>query len=299
MPTVSPILDAPSSPTAKEEPPPSPDGWPVGLQALRAELDRIDDALHDLLMQRALVVERVARSGKRSAFRPGREATMIRRLLARHGGSLPPQAVFRIWRELLAGTTAMQGGFSLAVCDSDAGAGITQLAREHFGALTPLRVHGSAGQALTEISNGTASVAVLPFPSDTETWWTALLHQEPRIHVVARLPFWTGRPEGAPAVEALAVAASTPDPSGLDRSFLGLECDDDVSRTRLASELTAAGLAPETLVLLRDPGGMVARVLVEVDGFLSDEDPRLGALGAVLRRPVVLGGYAVPIGHTT
>ena len=295
MPTVSPTLDAPPSPAAPEEPP-SPDGWPGGLPALRAKLDRFDDGLHDLLMQRAQVVEQVARSGKPSAFRPGREAVIIRRLLARHHGHLPPQAIFRIWREMLAGTTAMQGGFSLAVCDADPGAGITQLAREHFGALTPLRVHGSAGQALTEIGNGTASVAVLPFPSETETWWTALPHQEPRIHVIARLPFWTARSEGAPAVEALVVAATAPDESGQDRSFLGLECDSDVSRTRLVAELTAARLVPETLVLLRDPSGTMARVLVEVDGLLTDDDPRLLRLGAVLRRPVVLGGYAVPIG---
>ena len=50
------------------------------------ELDRIDDQLHALLMQRALVVEQVATSGKRGAFRPGREASIIRRLLRRHGG---------------------------------------------------------------------------------------------------------------------------------------------------------------------------------------------------------------------
>jgi chorismate mutase len=71
----------------------SPDGWrdseSRGLTALRAELDGIDDALHDLLMRRAGVVERVARAGKRGALRPGREAVIIRRLLGRHHGGLP------------------------------------------------------------------------------------------------------------------------------------------------------------------------------------------------------------------
>ena len=65
------------------------DGWRTGgLPALRAELDRIDNTIHDLLMQRAGVVEYVARSGKPAAFRPGREASIIRRLLGRHHGSL-------------------------------------------------------------------------------------------------------------------------------------------------------------------------------------------------------------------
>jgi chorismate mutase / prephenate dehydratase len=61
----------------------------------------------------------------------------------------------------------------------------------------------------------------------------------------------------------------------------------------LSSELTGAGLKAETMVLIRDQG--TANVLVEVEGSLADDDERLTHLGSVLRRPVVLGGYAVPI----
>jgi chorismate mutase len=297
--SVSTIINAPSAPgpTAAlgEEPAPK-DGWRTGgLPALRAELDRIDDAVHDLLMQRAEIVEYVARSGKPSAFRPGREASIIRRLLGRHKGALPRVSLVRIWRELLAGTTSMQGGFSLAVCDTDHGLAFTQLAREHFGALTPLRSYTSAGQAMADVSHGVASVAVLPYPSDIDNWWVALLHHEPRLHIIARLPFWTPRPDGSPATQALVVASAPPDASEEDQSFLGLECDSDVSRARLSSELAGAGLKPETMVLVRQPGSPIANVLVEVEGYLSDDDVRLSRLGSVLRRPIVLGSYAVPI----
>ena len=57
----------------------------------------------------------------------------------------------------------------------------------------------------------------------------------------------------------------------------------------------AAGLKPQTMVLAREQGSPIAHVLVEVEGHLADDDPRLGRLGSVLRRPVVLGIYAVPI----
>ncbi len=284
-----PSIDA----TGKEEPAPL-DGWRTGgLPALRTELDRIDNAIHDLLMQRAEVVEYVARSGKPAALRPGREASIIRRLLARHRGSLPPVALVRIWRELLAGTTSMQGGLSLAVCDSGPGGPLVHLAREHFGALTPLRAATSAGQALLDVSKGIASVAVLPYPSETDTWWISLRHHAPRLHIIARLPFWTPRPEGFPSTQALVVGAAPPDASESDQSFLGLECDSDVSRARLSNELAAAGLKAETMVLVRNQGA--ANVLVEIEGFLTDDDERLSRLGSVLRRPVVLGSYAVPI----
>jgi chorismate mutase / prephenate dehydratase len=297
--SVSTIDDAPgaSGPEAAASDAADPeDGWRTGgLPALRAELDRIDNTIHDLLMQRAGVVEYVARSGKPSAFRPGREASIIRRLLRRHRGALPPASVVRIWRELLAGTTAMQGGFSLAVCDPEPGALLTQLAREHFGALTPLRPYGSAGQALVNLSQGGASVAVLPYPSDSDHWWVSLMHHEPRLYIIGRLPFWKPRPDGAPAAQALVVASTLPDASEEDRSLLGLECDGDISRTRLSSELSAAGLRPETLVVARQQGSPMANVLADVEGYLADSDTRLAHLGSVLRRPVVLGAYAVPL----
>lgn len=288
MPSTATTVDVPAGTTETKEPPPQ-DGWPGGLPALRAELDRIDTAIHDLLIERASVVEHVARSGKPSAFRPGREASIIRRLLGRHTGRLPKLALFRIWRELLAGTTAMQAQQVIAVCDPVPGSAMTQLAREHFGALTPMRSFGSPAQALNEVANG-AAVAVLPMPSEADAprdaWWTGLPARQPRMHIVARLPFWAPRPEGAPTAQALVVAAASPDASEHDRSLLVLELDSDISRARLSTELTAADLKPGTMVVLRP------YVLVEVDGLVADNDPRLAR---VPYRTTALGGYAVPV----
>jgi chorismate mutase len=295
MPSQSP-LDTPPAPAAAPEEVPALDRWRGDLAALRAELNRIDDQLHELLMQRAQVVEQVAKSGKRGAYRPGREASIIRRLLRNHRGALPPQTIVRLWRELLAGTTAMQGPFAITVYEPDGCAWFTQAAREHFGALTPLHAHARPLQVLAEVSQGDAAVGVLPMPSATDTapdpWWTAMLRQEqPRLFIVARLPFWSPRPEGAPPVLALVIARTEPDPSGHDRSVLGLELDADISRARVTAMLAAADLAPQAVTLHRDG---VALALVEVAGFLTDDDLRLTRLDAALRRPVVLGAYAVP-----
>jgi len=286
----SPVSAADTAATqARDEPTPEP-LWPEGLAALRAELDRIDDTLHDLLMQRARVVEHVARSGKPAAFRPGREASMLRRLLGRHGGALPPQTIVRIWREMLAGTTAMQAAVTVAVWAPSGAGSLAQIAREHFGALTPTRVHGDAASALASVGSGLATVAVLPIPSDAATWWTMLLHRTPRLYVIARLPFWARRPDGVPADPALVVGASAPDASGADRTCVGLDVRPDTTDTGIAAALTAAGL--RSAPLLRSG----THVLADIEGLLTDDDPRLSRLGAPVTTATVLGGYAVPIG---
>jgi chorismate mutase/prephenate dehydratase len=280
---------------------------PPTLAQLRVDLDQIDDAIHDLLMRRAEVVEQVGAHGAkgRVAIRPGREASIIRRLLGRHRGGLPPRLLVRLWRELFAATTSMQGSYVITVCEADPAGTFVQAAREHFGALTPLRRHRTPAQAIGEVSSGAAIAAVLPMPQEEEpnaaAWWTALLHRdEPRIHVVGRLPFWAPRSEGGPQAQALVVAAVAPDassadPSRTDRSLIGLELSAEASRARLSGALATAGFDAGAIILRRDPGAQEAQALVDVAGLVGEDDPRLAALSDMLRPPVVLGSYAVPV----
>ena len=72
---------------------------PPPLAELRREIDRIDEALHGLLMERGEIIDRLIsvkqtqESG--SAFRPAREAEMMRRLVTATRASFrstPPRA---------------------------------------------------------------------------------------------------------------------------------------------------------------------------------------------------------------
>ena len=272
------------------------------LASLRAELDRLDDTLHNTLMRRAEVVKQVAALRVKGPvpLRPGREAAIIRRLLARHDGGLPAFGIVRIWRELLGTTTAQQHPLVVSVCEAGGDPAFLALAREHFGALTPMRPHRRPAEAIGEVRAGRATVAVLPMPAEGEAasdaWWTALLHPgDGRVHVVARLPFWSSRPEGTPAVQGLVVSAAAPDPSGQDRSLLGLELA-DADRMRLGSALAAAGFQAGPVIACQGVDGSAACALAEVEGFVGEDDPRLLALPGTGCRPTVLGAYAVPVG---
>jgi len=276
------------------------------LAALRGEIDRLDDLLHDTLMLRATIVEELAASRVKrgTPYRPAREAQILRRLLGRHHGRLPRQAVVGIWREMLAATIAMQGSFNVAVWNPEAGAGTVSLAREHFGSITPIRWVRSTAQVLYAVAEGEAQAGVLPLPQDdpnaegaNDPWWISLMRGErPAVSVIARLPFVTARTEGASRAAALVVAALPPEPSGDDRSLVAFHSTDEVSRARIADRLVAAGLPPLNLVLHR-PDRSEAACLAEVEGLVSGDDPRLAALvesGAAVTKPAVIGGWPVP-----
>jgi chorismate mutase len=273
------------------------------LASLRAELDRLDDMLHNTLMRRGEVVKQVAALRVKGPvpLRPGREAAIIRRLLARHAGGLPAFGIVRIWRELLGATTAQQHPLVVSVCEAGGDPAYLALAREHFGALTPMHSFRSPAEAIDEVSTGLATVAVLPMATEGEApsdaWWTALLRRDDlRMHIVARLPFWSPRPEGAPTAQGLVVSAAAPDPSGQDRSLLGVELAAEVNGARLDAAVAAAGFRAGATIARQAAGASAPCALVEVDGFVGDDDPRLPALRAAQCSPTVLGAYAVPVG---
>ena len=264
------------------------------LSAVRAQLDAIDDAMHDLLMQRAGIVDSLAASRVKAGstiLRPGREADILRRLLVRHQGPLPPAALVRVWRELFAASIAQQGGFSVSVYERDAA--MARLVPEHFGGLTAVRTYPTPARALAAVTRGEASVAVLPFPEDADSpemeWWPAL--NAPQLSVVARLPFFS---EGEPEADALVVAPGAPDASEQDRSLLLLESDSEQSRGQLLSTLAGAAITARLVLVRRAPG--ISRFLIEADGLIMPNDARLAALP--FDRARLLGAYAAPLRGT-
>lgn len=276
---------------------------PEPLSLLRAQLDALDDQIHDLLMRRAEIVERVARDGGKTGpkIRPGREAQMLRRMLARHTGALPPQAIIRIWRELFGAALIIEGGQTMAVCDGEGGAERLALAREHFGPLTPVRRHHNPAQTLADLARETAQIAVLPPPGEDEDgfWWPLLTATDPhRLFVIGKIPFWTRRAEGLPLGEAYVVAAIRPDESGEDKSLIALEFQADTSRARLTALMKEAGFATGAIWVKRAPAEGAVRALVEVEGLLADADPRLATIAGLDAPPVVIGGYATPLAET-
>ncbi|MDP6953511.1 MAG: chorismate mutase [Alphaproteobacteria bacterium] len=277
------------------------------LDNLRLEIDRIDDEIHDLLMRRTDIVSEIGALKRRSgvmplALRPGREAAILRRLLARHEGPFPRQVLVRIWRELLSAQVALQSDFSIAVFAPDGLDIYRELARDQFGAGTPLHKYSAVSQIISDIWNGNISIGILPMPvgERSDPWWRALVvdgGESPRV--VAKLPFYERLGEGD-LPSALAVAMIEPEATDDDVSLVGIERVADMSRDRVLEDLADSGLDAHWMAAWQDPEEEGhAMYLVSVEGFLSRDEPRLDAYckraGAAVARAVVLGAFARPL----
>ena len=176
-----------STPTSKPTDIPS-------LAELRKEIDRIDEGMHRLLMERGDIIDRLIATKKSqetgSAFRPAREAEMMRRLVQRHKGILPLDTVESIWRVIIATFTYVQSPFSVHADLSAGDALMRDSARFHFGFTVPFVPHMGAAGVVQAVSESKGDLGLVPATAvaGAGAWWSALeFDAAPKI--IARLPF--------------------------------------------------------------------------------------------------------------
>src|SRR5947209_16980256 len=151
---------------------------PPTLADLRREVGRIDESMHRLLMERGEIIDtliatkKTAESG--SAFRPAREADMMRRLADRHRGILPLDTAESIWRVIIATFTYVQAPFVLHADISSGEAAMRDSARFHFGFTVPFVSHMGAGGVAAAVAASRGDLCLIPASSASNAWCAAL-----------------------------------------------------------------------------------------------------------------------------
>jgi chorismate mutase len=175
----------PSKPSSKTSP---------TLADLRVEIDRIDENMHELLIERGEIIDRLIAVKKSqetgSAFRPAREADMMRRLVKRHHGNLPLDTAESIWRVIISTFTYVQSPFSVHADLSAGDALMRDSARFHFGFTVPFVAHMGASSVVEAVSESRGDLGLIPAfaTAGSGPWWAALeFASAPKI--IARLPF--------------------------------------------------------------------------------------------------------------
>jgi len=271
--------------------PKPPHAKPVSLADLRAEIDRIDAAMHALLIERGEIIDRLIAVKKTqesgSAFRPAREADMMRRLVERHHGSLPLDTVESIWRVIIATFTYVQAPFSLHADLSVGDALMRDSARFHFGFTVPFVPHMGAASVVEAVTESRGDLGLVPAfaIAGSGPWWTALeFASAPKI--IARLPFVerADHPAGLPVFVISRVAA--------DAMATGAEVwSMRVSGWTASSIDSLAGLADAIAVPDRAFDGAALLISVAPGGIDAVADVLLGT-GASIRSRALVGSHA-------
>jgi hypothetical protein len=258
-----------------------------------ARLDAIDEKIHDLLMQRAALAEKLP------VATPAQQAISLKKLVTRHKGQLALSGLVGIWREVLA---SMPGAAPSAhVFAGNQTGDYRDLARAYFGSAATIEGHPSASAVIHACAQDPAAVGLVPPPDSDENqrpWWAQLTPSgQTGPRVIARLPLVQTR---EPKAVAYALGSIEQEPTGTDTTLIILEARSDLSRTKLQSLIKQVGLDAQLVAVGRDlPRSAARQHLLEIKGFVPQDDSRLGTLleqsGDTIVRLVCVGGYADPL----
>jgi chorismate mutase len=278
----------------------------TALAELRREIDRIDEAMHRLLMERGEIIgrlikaKRTAESG--SAFRPAREADMMRRLVERHSGFLPLDTAESIWRVIIATFTFVQAPFRVHVDFSAGEAAMRDCERFHFGFTVPLMGHMGPAGVLAAIAAAPGDLGLVPVQATIGggVWW-APLEPDSAPKIIARLPF-VEREDHPAGLPVFAIARPHPDAIVSDVEMWSVRVAGWGRRpAQVLTSLTDATVVPDrgfdgAALLVPVPQG---RPLDEILGALVNAGVSVrgrALVGSHARRYMVsAGGHLAPV----
>jgi chorismate mutase len=263
----------------------------TSLAELRLEIDRIDEAMHALLMQRGQIIDRLIAVTKSqesgSAFRPAREAEMMRRLVERHRGSLPLDTAEGIWRVIISTFTYVQAPFAVHADLSAGDALMRDTARFHFGFTAPFEPHMGAASVVQAVAASKGDLGLVPAfaLAGAGPWWTALeFDSAPKI--IARLPF-VERADHPAALPVFVISRVAADAMVTETEVWSVR----VSGWTAASVDRLAGIADAIAVPDRAFDGAALLISVERGGIGAVADTLLGT-GASIRSSALVGSHA-------
>jgi chorismate mutase len=264
---------------------------PPSLADLRAEIDRIDAQMHALLMERGEIIGRlikVKRTGESgSAFRPAREADMMRRLVERHRGILPLDTAESIWRVIIATFTYVQAPFRVHADMSAGDAAMRDSARFHFGFTVPFVTHIGAAGVVAAVAASQGDLGLVPANgvAGSAAWWTALEGDGPKI--IARLPF-VERADHPAALPVFAIARPQADAMVTDVEMWSIK----VAGWSAKAAQALGALADVVAVPDHALDGAALLVAVPQTINLADLIGTLTAAGASVRSQALVGSHA-------
>jgi chorismate mutase len=270
-----------------------PSDAPVpSLADLRQEIDRIDETMHRLLMERGQIIDRLIAVKKTSesgsAFRPGREASMMRALADRHEGLLPLDTAEGIWRVIIATFTYVQAPYSVHADVSAGDAPVRDSARFHFGFTVPYVTHPSAAAVIEAVatSRGDLGIFRMDQGATSGAWWRSLAGPD-RPKIIARLPF-IERPDHPAGTPVFVISKPLADASLRDVVLYAAQFE----RWHRGANEALANLGGEVVASAADANGLSE--LIAVPGTLqpSELQSALTKAGASLSQLVEVGSHA-------
>lgn len=142
------------------------------LQAIREQIDALDEQIQALIGERARCAQRVgaikqALGDHSNFYRPEREAQVLRRVIERNRGPLSDEEIARLFREIMSACLALEEPLRIAFLGPE-GTFTQAAALKHFGHGIRTLSLRAIDEVFREVESGAADYGVVPVENSTE-----------------------------------------------------------------------------------------------------------------------------------
>lgn len=138
------------------------------LKDIRGKIDALDKRLVQLLSARAKLAQQAWQAkGSAAAYKPEREAQVLRRVRELNQGPLSGTALSRLFTEIMSACRALEEQMAVAYLGPE-GTFSQEAVVKHFGAATGSQPHATIDEVFRAVETGAAGYGVVPVENSTE-----------------------------------------------------------------------------------------------------------------------------------
>ena len=243
----------------------------ITLHGSRDKIDAIDTKIHNLLMDRALLVQNIQKAKEAqgpivNAMHADRELEMFARFNKNHDGCLPIASLQRMFREMIATFSHLQCPFKVYVLKGEPLQ--RDVARYFYGTVIEVLECDNIEQMVKKILSPTSDIALLPSDGASLGVFNQILKAtfgksfEDKCHIFAHLPFWQ---------DAESYGLDLPDMFVLGHAPMKITGNDFTMFSVKTSYKTANGLLRETDYLIDEYAENGENLFFTINQFISSD----------------------------
>jgi chorismate mutase/prephenate dehydratase len=137
------------------------------LERLREAIDRTDDRILEALNERAKLARAIGTLKVGQAYRPEREAQVLKRVKEANAGPLSGETVALLFREIMSACLALERPITVAYL-GPRGTFSERAALKHFGLAAEAVAVASIDEVFRDVESGAADFGVVPVENSTE-----------------------------------------------------------------------------------------------------------------------------------
>ncbi len=246
------------------------------LNEFRADIDKIDQKILNLLQERMQIVRNVAKfkekNNEKFFIKSAREANMVKDLIKQSQSfstDFSPCAIIKIWRAIITSANLLEQPIKALIFNPKNIADFKYLVKSYYLDVLPIVEFENINNLDKNLEKNQAQIVIFPALDFAQNWWLNLANNKFGLKIFAKIPFLKDENSNH---QLFLSAIKQPEESGSDNSLLVIEINKNFNENHLINAFENCAISAKILDNFSSENHFY---LVETKGFFDFGNEKL------------------------